>query len=70
MVVLVNEESPFRDDLTGFPLLKPGRYRHKALHLNPSSNELMLFEFAVLILLLLLLLDSVLEKKELFPLLL
>jgi hypothetical protein len=63
----VNEESPFRDDLTGFPLLKPGRYRHRALHLNPSSNELMLFEFAVLILLLL---DSVFEKKELFPLLL
>ena len=49
------EESSLLDDLTGFALPKPGRYKHRALHLNPSSNVLLL---------LMLLFDSVLAKKE------
>lgn len=48
------EEPSFLDDLTGFALPKPGRYKHRALHLSPSSN----------VLLLMLLFDSVLMKKE------
>lgn len=62
VVRVKEEESSFRDDLIGFPLLKPGMYKHRALHLNPSSNVLLL---------LMLLFDSVLMKKEfLIPLLL
>ena len=49
------EESSLLDDLTGLALPKPGRYKHRALHLNPSSNVLLL---------LMLLFDSVLTKKE------
>jgi hypothetical protein len=62
VVRVKEEESSFCDDLIGFPLLKPGRNKHRALHLNLSSNVLLL---------LMLLFESVLMKKEfLIPLLL
>ena len=41
VVRVKEEESSFLDDLTGFPLPKPGRYKHRALHLNPSSKVLL-----------------------------
>lgn len=55
VVRVMEEESSLLDDLTGFAFPKPGRYRHRALHLNPSSNVLLL---------LMLLFDSVLMKNE------